>query len=423
MNWVFFGLIAIAYGATVWQQWQWSIADPSQSPMHSLTEQLLHASNDAVTLVIGLIGVLALFMGLMRIIEEAGLLHSLAKLIYPLLKWLFPEIPANHPAFGAMVMNFSANMLGLGNAATPFGLKTMQELDKLNPHPGTATNAMVLFLAINTSSITLLPTKVISLRVSAGSHDPAGIIATTLIATLFSTFIAIVAAKILQRIVSTPAPTREIAPEEYSTNALHFQPFPAWCSTVALLVLVAMIPIALLWGKLLSPWIIPSLIIAIVSYGMVKKIDIYMSFTEGAKAGFEIAVKILPYLVAILVAIAMFRTSGALEATTHWLGNFTARFGLPSEALPMVFMRPLSGTGSLGLLSDLLNNPAIGPDSYAGYLVSTMMGCTETTFYILAVYFGAIQIKRIRHALAAGLLADLAGMTASILAVKILLFP
>lgn len=419
MNWIFFFLVASAYAATVWQQWQWSAqALTTTAPMHSLTEQLLQSANDAVVLVIGLIGVLALFLGLLRILEEGGLLEMLAKLIYPLLKRLFPDIPANHPAFGAIMMNFSANMIGVGNAATPFGLKAMQELDKLNPHPGVATNAMVLFLAINTSSLTLLPTKVIALRMSAGSSDPAGIVACTLFATILSTMVAIVAAKSLQRFFKLPTATREIVIEK-SQPLSHSA---TWKSILALFCLLTFIPITLIWGKIITPWIIPTLVVAILSFGLYKKIDIYMSFTEGAKAGFEIAIKIIPYLVAILVAITMFRASGLLDAFAKTIGPYTSAWGLPPEALPMMLMRPLSGSGSLGVLSDILNNPAIGPDSYTGYLVSTMMGSTETTFYVIAVYFGAIQIKRIRHAMAAGLIADLAGMIASVIAVKMLLF-
>lgn len=419
MNWIFFLLIAIAYSATIWQQWQWSLNRTTDlSPMHALTDHLLHAANDAVTLAIGLIGVLALFMGLMRIIEETGLLQIIAKLLYPLLKWLFPEIPPNHPAFGAMVMNLSANMIGLGNAATPFGLKAMQELEKLNPHPGIATNAMVLFLAINTTCITLIPTKIIALRTSAGSQDPAGIIATTLIATLCATIIAIIAAKLLQRVLTPVQPTTTITTDNSANEIIHS--YPAWVNATAVLFLILLIPITLFWGKQFSAWMLPTLIVGIFSFGMVKKIDIYGCFIEGAKSGFEIAVKIIPYLVAILVAIGMFRASGALDTITSTLGPFTQAIGIPVEALPMVFMRPLSGSGSLGVMSDILQNPAIGPDSYTGYLVSTMMGSTETTFYVLAVYFGSIQIRRIRHALAVGLIAEIAGMLASVFAVKIL---
>lgn len=402
MNWVFFLLIAIAYIATAWQQWQ-----STSIPMQALTNELLHAANDSVALAIGLIGVLALFLGLMKILEDAGLMEVLARFISPLLRWLFPEIPANHPAFGAIAMNFSANIIGLGNAATPFGLKAMQELEKLNQNPGTATNAMVLFLAINTSCLTILPTKIIALRASAGSADPAGIITTILIATICSTVVAIFAAKLLQ--------TREAADIKKAPVSFRVGIF-------ALGILMLLVSVTLLWGKIFSPWIIPTFIVGTLGYGLYKKVDIYTSFTEGAKGGFEIAVKIIPFLVAILVAVAMFRASGALEAIAQKIGPFTNDLGLPPEAIPMVLMRPLSGSGSLGVMSDIFNNPAIGPDSYTGYLVSTMMGSTETTFYVLAVYFGAVQIRRIRHALAAGLLADLAGMIASIVTVKLLLF-
>jgi len=421
MNWVFFLLITAAYGVSVWQQWQWQVNQITpDSPMLFLTQQLLHAANDAVSLAIGLIGVLCLFLGLMRILEEGGLLSVLGKLIYPLLKPLFPEIPPNHPAFGAMIMNLSANMLGMGNAATPFGLKAMQELEKLNPHPGVATNAMVLFLALNTASITLIPTKVIALRASAGSHDAAGIITTTLIATLCATTIAIISAKLLQRFMSVPKPTTTIVRSESASQTA--SSYPTWVSLIAFAGLLSFIPTTLMWGRIFSPWIIPSLIVVILSYGMLKRVDIYASFTEGAKGGFELAVKIIPYLVAMLFAIAMLRASGALAMITNAISPFTTPLGVPAEALPMVFMRPLSGSGSLGILTDILNNPAIGPDSYTGYLVSTMMGSTETTFYVLAVYFGAVQIRRIRHALVTGLIVELAGMAASVMAVKILLF-
>ncbi len=420
MNLVFFFLIFSAYCASVWQQWHWTASDSTQvSPMHALTDQLLHGANDAVTLAIGLVGVLALFMGLMKIIEEAGLLQNIAKCLYPLLKRLFPEIPANHPAFGAMVMNLSANMLGMGNAATPFGLKAMQELDKLNPHPGVATNAMVLFLAMNTACITLLPAKIIAMRASAGSADPAGIITTTLVATICSTIMAVLAAKCLQRFTK---PVNQTVQLPLLGGETEDTGYPAWVSIVSIAFIILLIPVTLLWGKAFSAWIMPTLIVSILGFGLFKKIDIYSSFVEGAKSGFEIALKIIPFLVAMLVAISMFRASGMLSALTNAVAPFTTLIGIPPEAVPMVLMRPLSGSGSLGVMSDVFNNPLMGPDSYTGYLVSTMMGSTETTFYVLAVYFGAVQIRRIRHALAAGLIVEITGMLASVIAVKFLLF-
>lgn len=418
MNWVFFLLILTAFLTSAWHQWQFHNQAQQTSPMHALTEQIMQSANDAVTLAIGLIGVLALFMGLMKILEKTNFMNVLGKLIYPLLKWLFPDVPPNHPAFAAMTMNLSANMIGLGNAATPFGIKAMQELDKINPHPGVATNAMVLFLAINTSSITLLPTKIIALRAAAGSHDAAGIIATTLLATIAATIVAIISAKLLQRWVKVPAPTQTIEYHEHEK----IEHYPIWMSIVLLLAVIALIPITLMWGKQFSPWILPALVVIILGYGMLKKVEVYSAITEGAKEGFDLAIKILPFLVAILVAIGMFRISGAMQSLTQILGHWTTPLGLPPEALPMVLMRPLSGSGSYGILSEILNNPAIGPDSYVGYLVSTIMGSTETTFYVLAVYFGAVQIRRMRHALAAGLLADLASVVMSVIAVKVLLF-
>lgn len=414
MNWIFFGLIAIAYTTTAYRQWLWTLYPTSDpAPMTLLSDQLLHAANDAVTLGIGLIGVLALFLGLMKIMEASGLLNILAKLLAPLLQRLFPEVPAQHPAMGAMVMNFSANMLGMGNAATPFGLKAMQELDKLNPNPGIASNAMILFLALNTSCITFFPAKVIALRTAAGSQNPTSVIITTLFATLCSTIVAIVVTKWLQRFSKLPSSRLDI--KDHST-------YPLWTALLSLAVILSLIPLLLLSSTTLTTWLLPSLIISIISYGLYKKVDLYAQFTEGAKGGFETAIKIIPYFVAILVAIAMFRASGALCYLSNAISPLTNKIGLPSEALPMVFMRPLSGSGSLGILADLLNDPAIGPDSYTGYLVSTMMGSTETTFYVLAIYFGAVQIKKIRHALAAGLIIEMAGMIASIMAVNWLLF-
>jgi spore maturation protein SpmB len=338
---------------------------------------------------------------------------------------LFPEVPPEHPAMGGMILNLSANVLGLGNAATPFGIKAMQELDKLNPRPGTATNAMVMFLAINTSSVTLLPTGVIALRAAAGSANPAGILPTTLFATACSTLTAILAVRVFQRFFplgnadseakSKRAPTEASQAREPSTTE-HADAYPLWVSGLALSFLMALIPLTVFFGKVISPWIIPGLMVGFLVFGAVRRVRIYEVFVEGAKEGFQVAVKIIPYLVAILVAVAMFRASGAMEAMVGWLGPWTSRIGMPAEALPMALLRPLSGSGAFGVLASIINDPATGPDSYVGYLVSTLQGCTETTFYVLAVYFGAVQVRRIRHALPAALTADLAGVIGSVLA-------
>jgi spore maturation protein SpmB len=328
-----------------------------------------------------------------------------------------------------MILNLSANALGLGNAATPFGIRAMQELDKINPRPGTATNAMALFLAINTSSVTLLPTGVIALRAAAGSSQAAAILPTTLFATLGSTTVAILAAKLYQRWAPPgPAPERRNAtgdaPPSEDRNDETFEEegeaYPLWISVVAILFLLAMVPTAVVYGQALSPWIIPGLMLFFLAFGAFRGVRIYEVMVQGGKEGFQVALRIIPYLVVILVAVGMLRASGAMDLLVDLLGKVTGRLGLPAEALPMALMRPLSGSGAYGILAALINDPAIGPDSYTGYLVSTLQGSTETTFYVLAVYFGAVQIRRIRHAMAAALTADLAGIVLAVAACSFL---
>ncbi len=391
--------------------------------MHLLGLGMVETAGSAVTLAIGLIGVMALFLGLMKIAEKAGLLAVFAKLLRPLMVRLFPEIPQDHPAMGAMIMNLSANALGLGNAATPFGIRAMQELNKLNPIKGTATDPMILFLAINTSSVTLLPTGIIALRAAAGSNDPAGILPTTLFATLLSTAVAIVSAKMLAKwnrqkhdYADRPEGSIETSEEPESSVDLSGDGYPAWISALALFALIALIPITVIFGTSIAPWIIPSLMLGFLTYGMIKKVPIYESFVEGAEDGFKVAVRIIPYLIAILVAVGMLRSSGALDIFVGWVGYYTNSLGFPGDALPMALLRPLSGSGAYGIVAATINDPNIGPDSYTGYLVSTLQGSTETTFYVLAVYFGAVQIKRLRYALIVALTADAAGIAGAIIA-------
>jgi len=376
-------------------------------------------------LALGLIGVMALFLGLMKVAEAGGLLAIIAKLVRPLMVRAFPDVPAEHPAMGAMIMNISANALGLGNAATPFGIRAMQELDKINPHKGTATDAMVLFLAINTSSVTLLPTGVIALRAATGSADPAGILPTTLFATILSTTVAFIAVKFYRRFSEPPPPTEDVSDElteggEGLEGDISDSGYPWWVSALALCSIAAFVPITVIYGKIIAPWIIPGLMIGLLTFGLVRGVPIYESFVEGARDGFQVAVRIIPYLVAILVAVGMLRSSGALDLFVSWVGPVTSAFGLPGEALPMALLRPLSGSGAYGILASIIQDPSVGPDSYTGYLVSTLQGSTETTFYVLAVYFGAVQIKRVRHALAAALTADLAGIIGAIIACTLL---
>ncbi|MEC4677614.1 MAG: nucleoside recognition domain-containing protein [Nitrospirota bacterium] len=426
MNLIFYLLIFISFFYAGFQELNWiPSTENAVSPMQILTEGMMQSAKDAVELALGLIGIMAFFLGLMKVAEAGGLLKIIARLVRPMMVRLFPEVPADHPAMGAMILNISANALGLGNAATPFGIRAMQELDKLNTQKGTASNAMVLFLAINTSGVTLLPTGVIALRASAGSNDPAGILATTLFATLCSTSVAILATKLYQRFspplsqgnadtLSESLPKRQSKPDEgqqasqetYSRNV----------SYAALGILMLLIPLIVVYGKTIGAWIIPGLTLSLLSFGLLKKIKIYEVFVEGAKEGFQVAIKIIPFLVAILVAIGMLRNSGAMDLAINMLSPITSRIGMPAEVLPMALMRPLSGSGAYGLLAETISNPAIGPDSYMGYLVSTLQGSTETTFYVLAVYFGAVQIRKTRHALAAGLTADLAGIIGAVVA-------
>lgn len=428
MNVIFLSLVFIAFFNAAYRQLSWvpAIADEI-SPMQALTEGMIQSGKGSVELALGLIGVMAFFLGLMKVAEEGGLLRIIARLVQPVMVRLFPEVPAEHPAMGAMILNISANAMGLGNAATPFGIRAMQELNTLNPIKGTASNAMVLFLAINTSSVTLLPTGVIALRAAAGSNNPAGILATTLFATLCSTTVAILAAKQYQRFSPIPSLSEAAHSSEAKQDPHHSDmkdgfleegpsPYSTWVAYAAIGFLILLVPVVIVFGKAIGPWIIPALAVILLGFGTARGIRVYEVFVEGAKDGFHVAVKIIPFLVAILVSVGMFRDSGALDIFIGLASPFTTAIGLPAEVLPMAMIRPLSGSGAFGLLAETINNPEIGPDSYIGYLVSTLQGSTETTFYVLAVYFGAVQVRKNRHALAAGLTADIAGIVGAVIA-------
>jgi spore maturation protein SpmA len=408
--------------------------------MSAVSAASIDAAKSAVTLAIGLIGVMAFWLGLMRVVQEGGLLHTLARMLRPVMARLFPDVPADHPAMSAMIMNIAANMLGLGNAATPFGIRAMIELDRLNPVRGVATDAMVLFLAINTSNVALAPLGVIALRASLGSHNAAGIWLPTLLATSASTACAIAAAKLLQRVVP---PVTAYAPGEGSRAEPVVDPVAelgaprptAALGCAAAVLVIAAIAIgfgvhlraALAGGSTASTevraaasdWLLPFLIAAMVMYGVAKRVAVYDAMIAGAKEGFQVAVRIIPFLVAIVVAAAMFRASGLLALIVAAVGPLTGAIGFPAEAIPMAILRPLSGSGAYAVMAETMQ--ASGPDSQVGYLVSTLQGSTETTFYVLAVYFGAVAVTRVRHAVATGLIADLAGCVGAVLAVRWLL--
>ena len=394
--------------------------------MKEVTNSIIDYASKAVNIAIGLIGIMAMWLGIMKIAEQSGLISVIAKAVRPITKFLFPDVPADHPAVGSMIMNISANMLGLGNAATPFGLKAMEELDKLNPEKGTATNAMVTFLAINTAGLTLIPATAIAVRAALGSADPAIIIGTSIFGASCGTFIGLLAAR-----------TFEKFPMSFM-NFLHYLKSKRkfFGVTALIILLVSVFVITGLISKIftglsfinaeslktviqiISILAIPFIIVTFVAYGAFKKVKIYEAFIEGAKEGFNVAVRIIPYLVAMLIAIGIFRSGGALEFLISVLSPVTNFIGFPAEALPMALMRPLSGSGSLGIMSETIS--VHGPDSFLGILVSTLMGSSETTFYVLALYFGSVNIKKTRHAVPVGLLADIAGAIGALIIVKLL---
>ena len=398
-----------------------------------VAESVVKSSETAVTLAVGLIGIMSLWLGMMRLAEKAGLIQSLSLLLRPVLRWLFPEVPKNHPAMGAIVMNIAANMLGLSNAATPLGLRAMLELEKLNQRPGVATNAMCTFLAINTSSVQLIPITAIGILAAAGSLQPQFIIGTALLATACSTAAGIVSVKFLERLPVfrlsplPPTPTCEITPMAAGDQAEVLAPWKRWHSLIVILIVICFgfffanlirsagnpngwwLPRII---KALSILAIPFLLTLFPVCGWLRGLKVYEEFVEGAKEGFNVAVRIIPFLVAMLVAVGMFRAAGGIDLLAEWTQPLLQLLHFPTELLPISLMRPLSGSGSLALFSELVNQ--YGPDSLIARTAGTLYGSTETTFYVLAIYFGSVNIRRTRHALPAGLIADAVGIIASI---------
>ena len=412
--------------------------------MQVLTDSILTSARGAVDLAIGLVGVMAFFLGLFRVAEDAGLLRHLARLVGPVLHRLFPSVPVGSPAMSAMILNISSNMLGLGNAATPFGIKAMEELDKLNSKPGTATNAMVLFLAINTSALAILPSGAVGMRASVGSEDAMGIFIPTWFASGCATLVGITAAVLLSRLwiyrstepaALTAADTGDMAdpaddaPLAFDApEALAPKPVRRWLGRLFWLGLAGLLARFVWDGRtestadiitdVTSAWMLPTLVATLVLYGWVRGVRVYDSLVEGAKQGFQVAIRIIPYLVAILVVVGMFRASGGIDLIVVVLAPFTAIIGLPAEALPMALLRPLTGTGAFGVMTETMQ--VYGADSVVGYMVSTFQGSTETTFYTLAVYYGAVGIRDTRHTVPACLLADTAGILGAVFIVNLM---
>ncbi len=353
---------------------------------------------------LGLTGVMTLWLGIMRIGEKGGMVNMLSRWLGPFFSKLFPEIPKNHPATGSIMMNLAANMLGLDNAATPMGLKAMEQLQEINPNKKRASNAMIMFLVLNTSGLTLIPISVMVYRAQMGSADPSDIFLPILLSTFFSTMAGIVAVSFFQKI------------------NLFNKTIIAYLGGFSILIA------GIIWffsslpksevgvvSSLSANIILFSIIVSFILLALRKKINVYETFIEGAVDGFKIAIKIIPYLVAILVAIGVFRASGAMGFIIDGIGLIVQALGFDSDfvaALPTAFMKPLSGAGARGLMVDAMET--YGADSFVGRLACTFQGATDTTFYIIAVYFGSVGISKTRHAVAAGLIADLAGIIAAI---------
>lgn len=392
----------------------------SFTKMRDVTSSAIDYAARAVEIALGLVGIMALWLGIMKIADQAGLIKIIAKVVRPITKFLFPDVPHDHPAIGSIIMNVSANMLGLGNAATPFGLKAMEELNTLNTNKGTATNAMVTFLAINTAGLTLIPATAIAVRAASGSAQPAIIIGTSIVGAAFATIAGLSAAKLLEKF---PMNFSQFISLLKSSWKLIF----SLIFVIALIILLAGSGILASFGntenikaviQLISVLAIPFIIFSFVVYGIIKKVKVYEVFVEGAKEGFNVALRIIPYLVAMLVAIGIFRAGGAMDFLTMILSPLTNLIGFPVEALPMALMRPLSGSGAIGIMTESIS--VYGPDSFLGILISTLNGSSETTFYVLALYFGSVGISKMRHAVSVGIIADVAGVLGALLITKLL---
>ena len=370
----------------------------------ALVKALFDSGKTAFEIALGLTGVMALWLGVMKIGERAGMLEVLTRGLAPLFKRLFPEVPANHPALGAMTMNMGANMLGLDNAATPLGIKAMQELQKLNPSSDTASDAQILFLVINTASVTLLPITIFTYRAQLGAADPTDVFVPLLITTYIGTLIGLLVTGLFQRLHLWNRVTLAYLG---GATAL-IGGLVVWFGSLDAAEMTRQ-------SSILSNLLLFGIIVTFLLMAVWRRVNAYEAFIEGAKDGFHTAVTIIPYLVAMLVAIAVFRASGALDLLMGGMRSAVLALGYDArwvDALPTALMKPFSGSGARAMMIDTMQTH--GADSFAGRLASIVQGSTETTFYVLAVYFGAVGVKRVRHAVTCGLVADVAGILAAI---------
>ena len=443
LNYIWLGLVLLAVAIGGWND-----------RLKDVTGGALDGAKTAVTIAIGLWGIMALWLGVMRLAERAGLVQRIAYGLRPLMHRLFPEVPPDHPAMGSMLMNMAANMLGLGNAATPLGLRAMRDLESLNPRPGVASNAMCTFLAINTSSVQLIPATAVAILAAAGSARPTVIVGTAFFATLCAATVAVLSAKFLERLSffrpvasESPKKKKEPAPEPaysksqsddkfaFDDDSLGQPPLsrPAPWGLIALALLTVFF--VMLFFRMVMPDLfrlpmptdpalqnafarmmnalsilaIPFLLSFFPIYAAARGIKVYDEFVEGAKEAFNVILRIIPFL----VAISMFKGAGGIDLLTKLLSPILTPLHFPTDLVPLALMRPLSGSATLALLTDVVHR--LGPDNIISLMAATIYGSTETTFYVAAVYFGSVGIKQTRHAIPAGLLADLTGVIASVI--------
>ncbi|MBA6390771.1 spore maturation protein [Colwellia sp. BRX10-3] len=400
LNRIWSGFFFVAFISSVVQ---WLVFDQILI-FEEIVNAIFDMSRVTVEIAIGLIGILSFWLGMMKIAEHAGIIDKIAQFISPLFVRLMPEVPKGHPAIGSMTMNLSANFLGLDNAATPLGLKAMQDLQSLNPKKDTASDAQILFLVLNTSAVTLFPVTVFVYRAQQGALNPTDVFVPILLATFASTLAGLFAVAFVQKIKLY----QQVILLYLAAGIALVGGVVVYFSTLSAQLLAQQ-------SSLMGNLLIFSTLISFLFFALKRKVNVYDSFIEGAKQGFETSIKIIPYLLAMLCAIGVFRASGALDILVDGIRQLVLFFNGDTrfvDALPTAFMKPLSGSGARAMMIETMN--AHGADSFAGRLASIVQGSTETTFYVLAVYFGSVGIRYSRHALACGLIADLAGITAAV---------
>lgn len=401
LNYIWIGFLLIAVVVALIQTFVFG----DTAVLTAVMDSMFGSAKTGFEISIGLTGVLALWLGILKIGENGGAIKFMSRLVAPFFCKIFPEVPKDHPAMGTIFMNISANMLGLDNAATPLGLKAMNELQELNPKKDTASNAMIMFLVLNTSGLTIIPITVMTYRAQFGAANPSDVFLPILMATFFSSLVGFLAVAFAQKI--------NIFQKNIILTLSVLTGF-----IVGLIALFATMDreSIQLYSSIVTNIILLGIVCAFVIMGLVKKVNVYDSFVEGAKEGFKVAVGIIPYLIAILVAIGMFRASGAMDWMLWGIEKTVAFVGLNTDfvgALPTALMKPLSGSGARGMMLDTMN--AYGADAFVSKVSCIVQGSTDTTFYILALYFGSVGITKTRNALTCGLIADFAGISAAIL--------